>query len=117
MVMAVCVATTDKTGANVARYSGRTLHSRLLDLPEFKEKKWEAALHRAFLKTDEDLRSDPVYANDTSGCTAVAALIVPDANEKGRRIYVANAGDSRCVLGLFGWRGKADELRSQARKC
>ena len=100
--MVVCVSTTDQTGANVARYSGRTLHSRLLDLPEFKEKKWEAALHRAFLKTDEDLRSDPVYANDTSGCTAVAALIVPDANEKGRRIYVANAGDSRCVLGLAG---------------
>jgi len=102
MAMVVCVSTTDQTGANVARYSGRTLHSRLLDLPEFKEKKWEAALHRAFLKTDEDLRSDPVYANDTSGCTAVAALIVPDANEKGRRIYVANAGDSRCVLGLAG---------------
>lgn len=44
-------------GANVARYSGRTVHSRLLELPEFKEKQWEAALRRSFLKTDEDLRS------------------------------------------------------------
>ncbi|WFD31020.1 protein-serine/threonine phosphatase [Malassezia sp. CBS 17886] len=94
-------------GANVARYSGRTLHSRLLELPEFKERRWEAALQRAFLKTDEDLRSDPVYANDTSGCTAVAALLVPgvDANADGsgtREVLVANAGDSRCVLGLAG---------------
>ena len=51
------MSTTDQTGANVARYSGRTLHSRLLDLPEFKEKKWEAALQRVFLQTVEDLRS------------------------------------------------------------
>lgn len=94
----------------MARYSGRTVHTRLLDLPEFKEKNWEAALRRSFLKTDEDLRSgmcmtltiDPVYANDTSGCTAVAALIVPQEGSEGRKIYVANAGDSRSVLGLAG---------------
>ncbi|WFD19090.1 protein-serine/threonine phosphatase [Malassezia caprae] len=89
-------------GANVARYSGRTVHTRLMELPEFKEKQWEAALRRSFLKTDEDLRSDPVYANDTSGCTAVAALIVPQDGAQGRTIYVANAGDSRSVLGLAG---------------
>jgi len=96
----------------VARYSGRTVHTRLLELPEFKDKQWEAALRRSFLKTDEDLRSgtcfdhglipDPVYANDTSGCTAVAALIVPQEGATGRKIYVANAGDSRSVLGLSG---------------
>mmetsp|Transcript_7983 Transcript_7983/g.9257 ORF Transcript_7983/g.9257 Transcript_7983/m.9257 type:complete len:350 (-) Transcript_7983:583-1632(-) len=37
----------------------------------------------------------PHYANDgdsTAGCTAVAALV------HGRKIYVANAGDSRCVM-------------------
>lgn len=43
-------------GANVARYAGRTVHKRLADLAEFKEHHWEAALRRAFLKTDEDLR-------------------------------------------------------------
>lgn len=48
------------------------------------------------------LTSDPVYANDTSGCTAVAALLVPEENSNGRTIYVANAGDSRSVLGLAG---------------
>ncbi|WFD01554.1 protein-serine/threonine phosphatase [Malassezia obtusa] len=76
--------------ANVARYAGRTVHGRLADLPEFKERKWEAALHRAFLKTDEDLR-------------VVAALLVPEpGSSSGRRMYCANSGDSRCVLGLAG---------------
>lgn len=56
MVMAVRIHDILTTGANVARYSGRTVHTRLQELPEFKEKKWEASLRRAFLKTDEDLR-------------------------------------------------------------
>ena len=89
----------------MARYAGRTLHQRLADLPEFKEKKYGEALRRAFLKTDEDLRVDPVYANDSSGCTAVAALFVPGEAEGGGdrgRIIAANAGDSRLVLGLKG---------------
>ncbi|WFD43199.1 protein-serine/threonine phosphatase [Malassezia psittaci] len=43
-------------GANVARYAGRTLHGRLAELSEFQQRDWEAALRRAFLKTDEDLR-------------------------------------------------------------
>lgn len=43
-----------------------------------------------------------MYANDTSGCTAVAALLVPESETNGRRIYCANSGDSRCVLGLAG---------------
>ncbi|WFD06552.1 protein-serine/threonine phosphatase [Malassezia vespertilionis] len=90
-------------GANVARYSGRTLQGRLAELPEYKEKKWDAALHRAFLKTDEDLRNDPVYANDTSGCTAVAALFVPESTgTRSGSLYVANSGDSRSVLSLGG---------------
>jgi protein phosphatase 2C family protein 2/3 len=36
---------------------------------------------------------DPAYADETSGCTAVAALITQDW-----RVIVANAGDSRIVL-------------------
>lgn len=49
------------------------------------------------------LPKDPVYANDTSGCTAVAALLVPEpGSSSGRRMYCANSGDSRCVLGLAG---------------
>jgi protein phosphatase 2C family protein 2/3 len=54
-------------------------------------------LKQVFLKTDEDLRADPTFFNDPSGCTAVVGLITPDG-----RIFVANAGDSRSVLGYKG---------------
>lgn len=94
-------------GANVARYTGRTLHTRLAELPEFERGDYENALRRAFIKTDEDLRIDPVYSNDSSGCTAVTALFVSHENNPIRRIIVANAGDSRCVLGF---KGKAKPL-------
>lgn len=51
---------------------------------------------------------DPAFANDPSGCTAVAALLVagPDSEtkqgKKARKILVANAGDSRSVLSVQG---------------
>lgn len=52
---------------------------------------------------------DPDYANDPSGCTAVAALLVAGPAPKdskqekiARRIIVANAGDSRSVLSYKG---------------
>lgn len=48
----------------MARYTGRTLHSRLMELPEFRDRNWEAALRRAFLKTDEDLRNGIVSYED-----------------------------------------------------
>jgi serine/threonine protein phosphatase PrpC len=44
---------------------------------------------------------DPNFFGDPSGCTAVVALFTPDG-----RIIVANAGDSRAVLGYKG-EGKA----------
>lgn len=99
-------------GSTVAEFSGQTVHTRLASLPEYKEGKYEEALKRAFLGTDEDLRASPEYASDPSGCTAVAALLVagpkpkdgePDKTVKvARRIIVANAGDSRSVLSVKG---------------
>jgi len=44
-------------GSTIARFSGDTVHKRLRALPEYQEKKWEQSMRRAFLKTDEDLRS------------------------------------------------------------
>lgn len=46
---------------------------------------------------DEDLDDDKVMPNNEepgsdSGCTAVVALL------KGNKLYVANAGDSRCIV-------------------
>ncbi|KAE8259823.1 hypothetical protein A4X13_0g748 [Tilletia indica] len=90
-------------GSAVAKYAGKTVHGRLANLPQFKSADYESALKRAFLATDEDLREDAAFANDSSGCTAVAALLVPgETSDAARRIIVANAGDSRSVLSLKG---------------
>lgn len=41
----------------MAKFSGETVHTRLAKLEEYKAGKYEEALKRAFLATDEDLRS------------------------------------------------------------
>ncbi|KAL8276260.1 hypothetical protein RQP46_011334 [Phenoliferia psychrophenolica] len=72
-------------GSSVARFAGDTVHHRLAANDLFKKKDYEAALKRAFLETDEDLRA------------TVAALITTDL-----KIICANAGDSRSVLSVGG---------------
>nr|XP_019050701.1 PP2Cc protein phosphatase [Kwoniella bestiolae CBS 10118]OCF29631.1 PP2Cc protein phosphatase [Kwoniella bestiolae CBS 10118] len=84
-------------GSSVAKYTGTTLHTRLAGLESYKNGDFEAALKQSFLKTDEDLRADPNFFNDPSGCTSVVGLITKDG-----RIIVANSGDSRSVLGYKG---------------
>ncbi|KAK4047111.1 Protein phosphatase 2C 2 [Microbotryomycetes sp. JL221] len=84
-------------GSTVARYAGDTVHSRLSANEPFKRKDFEAALKRAFLDTDVDLRANPDFRGDPSGCTAVATVITDNL-----RIICANAGDSRAVLSLGG---------------
>ncbi|CAO3687560.1 unnamed protein product [Umbelopsis vinacea] len=84
-------------GAAVAKYSGQYLHKKLLEEPAFADKKYDAALRDAFLKIDQDLRNDKEFANDSSGCTAVAALITED-----NHVLVSNAGDSRAVISIHG---------------
>ena len=44
-------------GSTVAKFTGETLHSRLAASGEYKSGEYEAALKRAFLATDEDLRA------------------------------------------------------------
>ncbi|WVR05577.1 hypothetical protein IAU60_002596 [Kwoniella sp. DSM 27419] len=84
-------------GSAVAKYTGTTLHTRLAGLDAYKNGDFDAALKQAFLKTDEDLRADPNFFNEPSGCTAVVGLITKDG-----RIICANSGDSRSVLGYKG---------------
>lgn len=114
------------TGSTVAQFCGETLYKRLTDLDSFEQGNYQDALKRVFLQTDEDLLNgtsvlvclchasqdtnlllaltDPNHVNDPSGCTAVAALIetAKDNPKKVEKIYVANAGDSRCVLSNLG---------------
>ncbi|CEH16810.1 pp2c-domain-containing protein [Ceraceosorus bombacis] len=103
-------------GSTVAKYSGETVHQRLAKTDEFQRGQYEAALKRAFLGTDEDLKSNKEFAFDPSGCTAVAALLVAGPPSQGqetakpnvpRRIIVANAGDSRSILS---YRGEAKPM-------
>jgi protein phosphatase 2C family protein 2/3 len=84
-------------GSTVARFAGQNVHKRLVSEESYQEGNYETALKKAFLGTDEDLLANPAHTRDPSGCTAVAALITRDD-----RIYVANAGDSRSVIGVKG---------------
>ncbi|KAJ2919197.1 hypothetical protein MD484_g1232, partial [Candolleomyces efflorescens] len=84
-------------GSSVARFAGQNVHKRLVTEEAYKAGDYEQALKRAFLGTDEDLLANPSSSRDPSGCTAVAALITRD-----NKIYVANAGDSRSVIGTKG---------------
>ncbi|KAG6814255.1 hypothetical protein H0H92_015370 [Tricholoma furcatifolium] len=84
-------------GGGVAKFAGENVHKRLVEEETYKQGQYEAAMKRAFLGTDEDLLADPGHTRDPSGCTAVAALVTADG-----KIYVANAGDSRSVIGIKG---------------
>ncbi|KAF9013520.1 phosphatase 2C-like domain-containing protein [Cyathus striatus] len=84
-------------GSTVAKFAGSNVHKRLIAEESYQEKQYDAALKRAFLGTDEDLLANPAHTRDPSGCTAVAALLTNDD-----KIYVANAGDSRSVIGIKG---------------
>ena len=56
------------------------------------------AFSKCFLQIDVIIRGvqDQTNSRDSSGCTAVCAVITPT------HILCANAGDSRCVLGTAG---------------
>ncbi|KAK7690087.1 hypothetical protein QCA50_006733 [Cerrena zonata] len=84
-------------GSNVAHYAGDHVHKRLIAEEAYKQKDYLAALKNAFLNTDADMKADPAFIRDTSGCTAITALITND-----NRIFVANAGDSRSVISVKG---------------
>lgn len=55
------------------------------------------ALKQGFLSTDRAILADRRFNEDPSGCTATVNLITGDG-----RIFCANAGDSRTVLGQKG---------------
>lgn len=84
-------------GSNVARFAGQNVHKRLVTEESYKSRDYKEAMKRAFLGTDEDLLANPSSTRDPSGCTAVAALVTHD-----NKVYVANAGDSRSVIGIKG---------------
>lgn len=67
-----------RPGSTVARFAGDTVHQRLAALPLYQSGSFEQALSRAFLATDEDLRANPDFKGDPSGCTAVGIIVDSD---------------------------------------
>ncbi|KAK4151413.1 phosphatase 2C-like domain-containing protein [Chaetomidium leptoderma] len=83
-------------GSNVALFAGDNIYRIVAKQDTFKTGNYEQALKDGFLATDRAILNDPKYEEEVSGCTACVGLITDD------KIYVANAGDSRSVLGVKG---------------
>ncbi|KAI1865867.1 uncharacterized protein JN550_008125 [Neoarthrinium moseri] len=83
-------------GDKVALYAGENIDDILVKQDTFKAGNYEQALKDCFLACDRAILSDPKYEEEVSGCTACVGLITED------KIYIANAGDSRSVLGVKG---------------
>ncbi|KAK9763893.1 Protein phosphatase 2C 2 [Basidiobolus ranarum] len=84
-------------GRGAAKYCGEQLHERIVKDEAFTQGNYALAIKHGYLGADADLRGDPDFIHDSSGCTAVSALITPD-----KRIFVGNAGDSRAVMSIGG---------------
>lgn len=90
-------------GAEVAKFCSDNFAKELKENNNYKEGNYGLALQEAFLKMDEILMGENgmdllrQYKQDTemttcfAGCTANVVLIV------GKKAYIANAGDSRCI--------------------
>ncbi|KAK2603694.1 Protein phosphatase 2C 2 [Conoideocrella luteorostrata] len=83
-------------GDKVALFTGENIHNIILKQDTFKSGDYAQGLKDGFLATDRAILNDPKYEEEVSGCTACVGLIT------GSKLFVANAGDSRGVLGIKG---------------
>ncbi|KAJ5113022.1 Protein phosphatase 2C [Penicillium angulare] len=83
-------------GDKVALFAGENLHKIVAKQDSFAKGDIEQALKDGFLATDRAILEDPKYEEEVSGCTASTSIISK------HKIWVANAGDSRSVLGVKG---------------
>lgn len=83
-------------GDKVALFTGENIHRIITKQEAFKKGDIEQALKDGFLATDRAILNDPRYEDEASGCTASVGIVSAD------KIYAANAGDSRSVLGVKG---------------
>ncbi|RAL00276.1 PP2C family serine/threonine-protein phosphatase [Aspergillus ibericus CBS 121593] len=83
-------------GDKVALFAGENVHKIVAKQESFAKGDIEQALKDGFLATDRAILEDPKYEEEVSGCTAAVSVISK------HKIWVANAGDSRSVLGVKG---------------
>ncbi|KAL2687133.1 Protein phosphatase type 2C 3 [[Neocosmospora] mangrovei] len=83
-------------GDKVALFAGANIHNIIFKQDKFKSGDYAQGLKDGFLATDRAILNDPKYEEEVSGCTACVSLIA------GNKLYLANAGDSRGVLGIKG---------------
>ena len=83
-------------GAKVAAFSANNLHRYIVRRTEYKEGDVEEALRQGFMECDRVMRTEESLKDEMAGCTAVVVMT------KGKQLWCANAGDSRCVAGVGG---------------
>jgi len=77
-------------GISSAHTAEHVLHLLLVNSEEFKKGDIKTAIINAYKQTDHKILSDNSYVRD--GSTAVTVLIL------GNKLYLANCGDSECVI-------------------
>ncbi|XP_034481954.1 probable protein phosphatase 2C T23F11.1 [Drosophila innubila] len=83
-------------GAAVAKFAGKHLHKFITKRPEYFGSSVELAMKRAFLDFDREMLHNGSWGEQMAGSTANVVLI------KDRRLYCANAGDSRAIACIGG---------------
>ncbi|KAH8302649.1 hypothetical protein KR044_009254, partial [Drosophila immigrans] len=83
-------------GAAVAKFAGKHLHKFITNRPEYSGSSIEMAMKRAFLDFDREMLHNGSWGEQMAGSTANVVLI------KDRRLYCANAGDSRAIASVGG---------------
>ncbi|KAH8349613.1 hypothetical protein KR084_002736 [Drosophila pseudotakahashii] len=84
-------------GAAVAKFAGKHLHKFVTKRPEYRDSNGvQLALKRAFLDFDREMLHNGSFGEQSAGSTAVVVLI------RERRLYCANAGDSRAIACISG---------------
>ena len=79
------------SGERAALFVAQNLTRYITGTSEYKNAQYSKALSKGFLDCDQALRKHKYMKGDTSGTTAITMLI------KRTKIYIANAGDSRCI--------------------
>ena len=82
-------------GSKVAAYAANNLHRFIVKREEYKENR-EEAIKEGFLECDRTMKTVDSLKDEMAGCTAITVFI------RGKELWCANAGDSRCVAGVGG---------------